>query len=315
MWFIVSEIMKIKRVTSGVFIAVAGVLMFSAKAVLVKLCYQYELSDGLPMDEVTILMLRMGFAFPFFIGVGLFKTSKEQGSIKLQFHHVWKIVILGVLGYYGASYFDFLGLKTIDASLERLILFVYPTVTVLLSAVFLKKPITMRQVLAILITYVGILIVFMPSVLNNVQTVDVFGVCMVVCSGVAYATYLVASQHFVGIIGTVRFTTAAMLVSCVSVAIHYCFDSRSNIWGLDYHVYVYAFLMAVFSTVIPSYMISEAIKRIGAGKVSIIGSLGPISTIFLSVLLLGEQISIWFVLGGAVVIGGVVWLNLQKAKS
>lgn len=293
--------------TPGILIAIIGVLLFSAKAVLVKLCYTYG------VDPVTILMLRMGFALPVFIVIGFLKS--EKGKEPITFKSLLAIIGLGVLGYYGASYFDFLGLKYIDASLERLILFVYPTAVVFLSFIFLKKKIQKKQLLAILITYFGLAIVFLPNILGQNYESDIFGITMIVLSALTYASYLVASQYFVPRFGTVRFTTAAMIVSCLVVAIHYSLDKNANVFDLPIMVYVYGFLMAIFSTVIPSYLISEAIKRIGASKVAIIGSLGPVSTISLSILLLGESLNIYQLLGGLIIIFGVVWLNYNKSSS
>lgn len=291
---------------SGVLIAITGVLLFSAKAVLVKLCYTYN------VDTVSILMLRMGFALPIFVVIGIFKSEKGKEPIDLK--ALLSIIGLGVLGYYGASYFDFLGLKYIDASLERLVLFVYPTAVVLLSLVFLKKKIQKKQLLAILITYFGLAIVFFPGLFGREYRSDAFGVTMIVLSALTYASYLVASQYFVPKFGTVRFTTAAMIVSCIVVAIHYSLDVDADVFGLPKMVYVYGFVMAIFSTVIPSYLISEAINRLGASKVAIIGSLGPVSTISLSILFLGESLNIYQILGGVIIIFGVVWLNYSKSS-
>ena len=296
-----------KRVSSGFLIALTGVLLFSAKAVLVKLCYQHE------VDTVSVLMLRMGLALPFFIVIGFFK--KEKDKEKLNFKSLLIIICLGVLGYYGASYFDFLGLKYVDASLERLILYIYPTVVVILSAIVFRKKISRKQMLSILITYVGVLVIFLPVLTEKEIKVSFFGVNMIVLSAITYASYLVASQYFVPKFGTVRFTTAAMIVSCIMVIVHYLFDSQANVFGLDKEVYFYGVLMAVFSTVLPSYLISEGIKRISASKVSIIGSLGPVSTISLSILLLGEEPNKFYYIGGVIIIAGVVWLNLEKAKN
>ena len=291
----------------GILIAIIGVLLFSAKAVLVKLIYTYNI------DAVSVLMLRMGFALPVFIVIGAYKSEKDKEP--LTFKSLLAIIGLGVLGYYGASYFDFLGLKYIDASLERLILFVYPTAVVFLSLIFLKKKIQKKQMLAILITYIGLLVVFLPNLSGNNYESDIFGISMIVLSALTYASYLVASQHFVPRFGTVRFTTTAMIVSCIVVAIHYLLDKNATIFGLDIMVYVYGFLMALFCTVIPSYLISEAIKRIGASKVAIIGSLGPVSTISLSIILLDESLNMYQIFGGLIIIIGVVWLNYNKSSS
>jgi drug/metabolite transporter (DMT)-like permease len=217
------------------------------------------------------------------------------------------------LGYYGASYFDFLGLQYVDASLERLILFSYPTFVVLMSTFVYKKKISLKQWIAISITYIGICIIFLPVLLEKDIKYSLFGVAMIGISAITYASYLVASEHFVPKFGTVRFTTFAMIVSCLMVIIHFALDSNAHILNLPHKVYLYGLIMAVFCTVLPSYLISEGILQIGASKVGILGSIGPVSTISLSVLILGETLTIYQILGGSIIVFGVVWLNYSKS--
>ena len=291
---------------SGVLIAFGGIFLFSAKAILVKMCYiDYQI------DTISMLMLRMGFSLPLFLVIGFFKNEKDKAP--LDFSALWKITALGVLGYYGASYFDFSGLQYIDASLERLILFSYPTVVVLLSALVYKQKISKKQMIAILITYFGMCIIFLPALMYKDIKYSAFGVLMIVLSAITYASYLVASQHFVPKFGTVRFTTLAMVISCLMVILHYSLDTQASVVGLPSKLYLYGFLMAVFCTVLPSYMISEGIRQIGASKVGILGSVGPVATIGLSILILKETLNIYQVLGGVIIILGVVWLNYTKS--
>lgn len=293
---------------SGVLIAFTGIFLFSAKAILVKKCYlDFEI------DTVTMLALRMGFSLPFFLIIGFFKSEKDKAP--MDFSAIWKILALGILGYYGASYFDFLGLQYIDASLERLILFSYPTIVVLLSTLVFKQKISTKQAIAIAITYFGMCVIFLPAFLHKEIKYSGFGILMIVFSAITYASYLVASQHFVPKFGTVRFTTAAMSVSCLMVLLHFGLDPNAHIIGLPTELYIYGFLMAVFCTVLPSYMISEGIRQIGASKVGILGSVGPVATIALSILILGETLNVYQVIGGAIIIFGVVWLNYSKAKA
>jgi len=303
--FFIGKKMK-KSDLIGFAIAITGVLLFSAKAVLVKLCYEFR------VDTISVLMLRMSFSLPVFIIIGLFKSEKGKEPLTIK-SFLW-LVGFGVLGYYGASYFDFQGLQYIDASLERLILFVYPTIVVLLSALVLKSKLEGKQFIAIAITYIGLLVIFLPNFIVTDVEVSVLGIVLILLSALTYASYLVASQFFVPKFGTVRFTTYAMVISCVVVMIHYFLDEDASVIGLHWKVYLYGFLMAIFCTVIPSYLISEGIKRINASRVAIIGSLGPVSTISLSILLLGESLNMYQVLGGVVIVSGVVWLNLQKNK-
>jgi len=299
------KIMK-KNQQVGVLYAVIAVLLFSSKAVVVKLSY----AEG--VDTITALMLRMGFSLPIFLVVGFFKSEKGKEKLTLT-NSLW-IIGLGVLGYYAASYFDFKGLTYLDASLERLILFIYPTIVVILSAVVFRKKIGLTQGIAIMISYVGLAVIFLPDLLQKETNFNYLGVTLILLSAFTYASYLVASQHFIPKIGTTRFTTLAMVVSCFCVIIHYLIVSDLSIFQLDTNLYLFGIYMAVIATVIPAYLVSSAIEKIGSSRLAIIGCLGPVSTITLSVFFLGEEITLNQMIGGIIIIAGVVWINLQKAK-
>lgn len=298
-----------KRELVGVLLAVIGVICFSAKAVFVKLAYQYGI------DTVSLLLLRMGFALPFYMVILTINKIKDPKPIP--FKTFMLVVFLGFIGYYLASFFDFKGLNYITASLERLILFVYPTFVVLLSAIFLKTKLQAKSWVAILITYIGVAVVFVPGFfVSEQEAVNPLGVGLIVLSALTYASYLVGSQHVISTLGTVVFTSLAMLVSVVCVLVHFgtTIDDFSTILDYPKEVYFLGLAMAFVSTVIPSFLISEGINRLGASRVAIIGSLGPVSTIVLSLLFLGEFITAYQVFGAVIIIGGVVWLNLKKGK-
>lgn len=282
--------------------ALAGVVAFSAKAVLVKLCYQYH------VDALTVLLLRMAFALPFYIVITVvdaYRTPSERlsGTDKL-----W-IVALGLLGYYMSSFLDFSGLRYIPAGMERLILFVYPTIVVVLSKYMFGKPVTRRQLIAIGITYVGIVAAFGGKFGTGVSDGTVTGAALVFGAAVSYAFYLAGSGSIIPRVGIVRFTGYAMMVSCAAVIANYALTGTSDILHLPPPVYGYTLVMAVFSTVLPTYLISAATSKIGASSVSILGSAGPFLTVGLEVLLLGETVGVFQVLGTAIVIAGIVYLN------
>ena len=226
------------------------------------------------------------------------------------------IFFLGLAGYYLASLLDFKGLTLITASLERLILFSYPTIVLILSAVFLKKKITRAQLISILITYLGIAIIFFDR--NGITDGDnrdlMIGSMFVAMSAVAYAGYLVGTNSLITKVGNKRLTTYSMLVSCLAVIIHYLSVSSLDLFNYPIEVYLLSFLMAVIATVIPSFLINEGIKRIGAPNVSIIGSLGPVSTITLSMIFLGEMLTLVQFGGALVIISGVAIISRSKAK-
>lgn len=282
----------------GVLLVFVGAFLFSGKAVLVKLSYRHE------VDSVTLLTLRMIFSLPFYIVIVLIANAKTNTADVSRDNWV-KIVFLGIIGYYLASYFDFAGLKYITAGLERLILFIYPTLVVVISSVWFKKPIRSKEVVSLGLTYGGISLV----VLNDIsfyQNDVLKGSVLIFFSALTYAIYLIGSGKLIPVIGTVRFTAYAMIISTIAVLLHYFVAENVNIFNLDREVYILAVLMAVFATVIPSFLISEGIRMIGSSSASIVGSIGPVSTIVLAYIFLGEKITLYQILGTLLVLAGVL---------
>ena len=291
----------------GFGLATLGVLLFSTKAVMVKLGYQYD------VDAITMLFLRMLIAFPIYLTITLVDLQRNKGSRpKLTGRQLVWLIFLGALGYYVASFFDFLGLTYVSASLERLILFTYPTFVVLLAWIFLKQRIQSYQLIAILITYFGMLVMFSGSLFGGGLAVHWGGVFLIVMSALTYAGYLVGSQELIKQVGTARFTGIAMIVACLSVMLHFVLTSDVDLTTIPSRVYLLGFLMAVFATVIPSYLISMAIQRIGASNMSIIGALGPVSTIVLAMIFLNERLTTEQVIGAVIIVSAIVWMNLRR---
>lgn len=293
-----------KQFWLGIGIGILGVALFSSKAVMVKLAYQYN------VDAITILLLRMLFAFPFYLVIA-FKYNKGNQPITKK-DYGW-LLLFGLVGYYLASYFDFVGLSYIKASLERIVLFLYPTIVLILNRIFLKKPITKVQVLAILLTYIGVVIAFVDELEftgNNIYK----GVFFIVLSAITYASYLVGSGWLIPKFGVAKFTANAMLISCFSVFIHFAVVSDVNLLGLPWQVYTYGFLIAFFSTVIPSFLVSKSIKMISSSNFAIVAGVGPISTIILATIFLDEKLTFLQMIGALVVITGIVILSLKKEK-
>ncbi len=291
--------------SSAILIAIAGIVLFSSKAVMVKLAYRYDI------DAVSLLLLRMLFALPFYLTVAAIK--KPSNPELIQKRDYWWLIGFGIIGYYLASYFDFLGLQYIKASLERVILFIYPTLVLIISRVFLKTRITKRQVMAILISYLGIVITFGQELtFAGEQSSLILGGVLIFLSALTYASYIAGSGWLIPKFGSVTFTSYAMIVSCLFVIGHY-FVANGFVWS-EYPIEVYylGFAMAIIATVIPSYLISYAIKGLGASDFAIFGSIGPISTIILAYIFLGEALTSLQLVGTMVVIIGVVWLTSDK---
>ena len=297
--------MKSKReFTYGVLLGILGIVLFSSKAVMVKLGYRYKI------DAISLLLLRMLFSFPFYVVTAIIYTKREKEISNTKKDYLW-LIFIGIVGYYLASLFDFIGLQYIKASLERVILFMYPTVVLLLNKIFLKKPITKYQKLAILITYVGIFITF-GSELSIAGDNVLFGAFMIVLSAITYASYLVGSGWLIPRFGVMRFTAYAMLVSCICVFIHYGITNKMDLLNYPWQVYTLGFCIAFFATVIPSFLVSQSIKMISSSNFAVVAGLGPISTIILAVIFLGESLTWLQVLGTVIVISGILIISRTK---
>ncbi len=293
----------------GGLIAMIGAILFSTKAVLVKLAYQYDI------DAVSLLMLRMLFSLPVFLIIGLTALRRDtSGQANLK-DNLWKVTVLGLFGYYLASYLDLSGLKYIDASLERIILFIYPTLVVMLSYIIYKIPIRRIQVVAIIITYIGIIIAFRANLDVSKSSEVVTGALFVLGSAVSYSLYLVGTGDLSVKLGTKVYTSISMSIAAFAIIIHNSIVNGFNLMEFVPQVYVYALMISIFSTIIPSYLIVEGIRRVGASNSSIIGSIGPISTIILAIVFLDEKISLIQGLGSVVVIIGVILVIVNKEAS
>ncbi len=291
----------------GVFLILVGAICFSVKAIVIKMAYQTQI------DPLTLLTLRMGFSLPFFMVVPfVFATKSQTQSIPKS---DWiKLIALGILGYYVASIFDFWGLKYITAGLERLILFVYPTLVVIISYFIYKTKIGSTAVWALVSTYFGILIIF--SDINLTQNIDIQkGSFFIFVSAFAYAAYLVGSGSLITKMGSILFNSYAMIASCIAVMVHFAIAQPSNIFQLDIQTYSFALFIAIFCTVIPTFLVAEGMRLIGAGKASIIASIGPCATIFLGYIFLNEAITWIEILGTVFVLGGVVMISVNKTAT
>ncbi len=296
-----------KTFVYGILLGVLGIVLFSSKAVMVKLAYRYQ------VDAISILLLRMVFSFPFYVVIAFLYRNKKNEETVTNKDYLW-VVAFGLVGYYLASYFDFVGLTYIKASLERIILFIYPTVVLLLNKIFLKKPISNVQTGAILLTYLGIIIAFGTEV--SISGNDTYlGGFFIILSAITYASYLVGSGWLIPKFGVVKFTSYAMIISCFSVFIHYGLTYKGDIFTLPWQVYLLGFLIAIFATVIPSYLVSASIKMINSSNFAVIAGFGPISTIVLAAIFLNEKLTLLQILGALVVIIGILIVSLKSNKS
>ena len=281
----------------GAGLALLAALGFSLKAIFVKLAYPYG------VDAITLLALRMGFSLPVFIWVG-FHQRKSGGELD---RRDWgRLFVLGCLGYYGASILDFWGLQYISAGLERLILFTYPTLTILIGILFQGKPFTRREGIAVVLCYSGIGFAFMHDLgLNEARDVWIGG-GLVFASSISYALYLSGSAPMIGRLGALRFSALATLVSSAVTLLHFGLVQPFSAFIQPLPVYGWGLAMALFATVIPVFAQAAAIRRLGAGQASLIAMVGPILTIGFGWWLLDESISVAQLGGAGLVVIGIL---------
>lgn len=289
----------------GVIFALLAAVGFSGKAILVKLAYLDH------VDAVTLLALRMLFSVPVFIGVAVWAAYRHAEPLNT--HDRLLVLALGLLGYYLSSLLDFMGLQYISAGLERLILFLYPTMTVILAAVIYRRTIGRKIMMALALSYAGIALVFLHDVGTQQQGI-LLGASLVFLSTLSYSLYLVGAGHAIRRIGTTRFTAYAMIVASAACLMHFGATHPLAALDLPTRVYWLALAMAVFSTVLPVFLLSYAIRRIGSGSASLIGSVGPVSTVFMAYLFLGEHISLLQIAGSTLVLAGVLVVSMHTRR-
>ncbi len=287
---------------SGLALAAAGSIAFSAKAIIIKLAYRHG------VDAVTLIMFRMLFSLPLFVALAWWAG---RGKPPLTRHDYAVVGGLGFSGYYLASFLDFAGLQYISASLERLILYLNPTLVLALSVLLFKQRVSARQLLALALSYAGVLAVFgHEAVATGVHSV--WGTVLVFCSAVAYAVYLVYSQAHVKRLGALRLTGWATSVACVLCILQFLLVKPLAAADLAPAVLWLSLLNATLCTFAPVVMVMLAVERLGATVTAQTGMIGPISTIAMGVLILGEPLNLWIGLGTLLVLSGV-WL-LAKAR-
>ena len=300
---------------TGLALGAVGAMLFSTRAILIKLAYAYQ------VDPITFLTLRMVFSLPFFLAAAVWAQRRgatawaQRGgaaSDAVSRRDAWQIIGLGLLGYYFASYVDFAGLQFISAALSRLIQFLNPTLIIIIMALFFARRIVAREVAAMAVCYAGIALCVAHDVrLSGNLGVTALGASLSFLSALCYAVYLILSNGLITRIGSLRFTAYAMTVSCVAVIVHFLMVHPLGTLNLPWPVLMYGLIMALLCTVLPVFMVSEANRRIGPAQVGILSSLGPVATLALGFILLAESITLTQVAGMALVLSGA-WLLSRK---
>ena len=291
-----------KPLWPGLLLAIAGSIAFSGKAIIVKLAYRYG------VDAVTLIMYRMLFALPMFLALSWWAGRGRPALTRRD----WVTILgLGFSGYYLASFLDFAGLAYITASLERLILYLNPTIVLALGFVLFKRQVNRKQLLALAVSYSGVLLVFGHEVTFAGANVAL-GAALVFGSAVSYAVYLVYSGEEVKRLGALRLTGLATTVACLLCIAQFFILRPVAAMQVAPEVIWLSVLNATLCTFAPVLMVMMAIERIGATMAAQTGMIGPLSTILMGVAILGEPFTAWVAAGTLLVLAGI-WL-LARAR-
>ncbi len=300
----------------GFSVALTAAILFSTKAIIVKKAFA-----NLHADPVSLLALRMLFALPFYL-IAAFVVSSKEGNRRMNRKEWGFTILLGLFGYYLSSLFDFIGLQYISAGLERLILFLYPSFVVLINVFVFREKIHRNQAVALLLTYVGIGIAYAGELkMDAGNPMFTIGTLLIFLCSITYAIFIAGSGKMVQKIGAAKFTAYAMLSAVAGVLTHYAvvnvfthdrmLQDRAGI-SMDNQLWHYGLLLAIVATVLPTFLISFAMKKIGASNVAIISSIGPVSTILQAHYFLGEPVFASQVIGTCLVLSGVLLLSWRK---
>jgi drug/metabolite transporter (DMT)-like permease len=287
---------------AGLAIAIFGAVLFSTKAIVAKLIYRYQ------VDAVILIAFRMLFSLPFFAAIALWKAKTEA---PLTNGDRGRIVVLGLIGYYLSSFLDFLGLQYISVGLERLILFLTPSFVLLIAVFFLKKKIGVLEWMALGTAYLGTVLVFIHDAKLGGANVAL-GSAFVLGSALSYALYLLVSGELVRRVGALRLVAYAMCVSSAACIFQFFVLRPASMLVQPAAVYGLSLVNAVLCTVLPVFLTMIAVARIGAASTSQAGMIGPVATLFLGAVILGEPITGIQLAGTALVLTGIYLLSRKK---
>ncbi len=290
---------------SGYLLAAFGAILFSTKGILIKLAY--GTGSGIAVDAVTLLAIRMCFAMPVYLVIGaLTWRERVQGGGALPTGRlVLLAALVGLLGYYLSSYLDFQGLVYLTAQFERLILYTYPVFVMILGALFFGGRLTRLGILALVVSYAGIATIFLDGGSGQGDHVAL-GVALVLGSAFTFALYQLIAKSLITQVGSRMFTCIAMTSASIGVLAHFiAWKGASALFALPAHIVLIGALLGIFATVLPSFMLNAALERIGAEAVAMIGTLSPVATIAMAIVILGEPFTLTDALGTVLVIAGV----------
>lgn len=301
----------------GFVCGVVGAILFSTKAIFIKLGYGVE---GTVPDPISLLTLRVLFALPAYILglVWLSRQAKRKGTVRPTLKSITPAFFLGMLGYYVCSLLDFVGLQYITAQLERLLLFTYPAFVLLLGAMFFGKPVSLKGILCILLAYSGILVIFWGGDIAIGENVA-FGSVLILLTAVFFALFQLLAKTTIDKIGSLYFTCYGMIGATTAILVHFVIvngtQSLAHIGQYSQNIYLIGFMLGVFGTIFPTFLVNIALGRIGPQRVAILGMLSPIATIGLAIGLLGEPFGLYDGIGTALTVIGIALYTFVSRKT
>jgi drug/metabolite transporter (DMT)-like permease len=299
-----------RRLSIGYAMAAGGAILFSMKAIIVKLAY------GLDVDPETLLALRMGFSLPFYLGVGFLAIRPRRHKLAAipSLRLTVRAALVGALGMWVASYADFLGLQYISAQFERLILLTYPMFVVLFGATFFGERVRPRALIALGVSYVGLGLIFLSENVSAEGSNVALGAGFVLIGAIAFAMYQLLAKQTIDAIGPKLFTCIGMTGASLAAFAGFFAHHHASDLVVTGTLLFYAVLVAIASTVLPTFLMSAALHRISAQANATIGILSPVSTILLAALILGERLTAAGIAGMALVFCGVGWFTFAERR-
>jgi drug/metabolite transporter (DMT)-like permease len=297
----------------AVLLGIFGAILFSSKAILVKLTYRIE-----PIDATTMLTLRLLFALPFYLTSLALQSRKD--AILLKSKDWFWLIFMGLVGFYASAWLDFAGLKYVPAAIERLILFIYPSIVLLVTAVVFKQKINRYQYIALLLTYFGIALAVGEEARRSSTNITPLsnsdfwkGSLLVFGCALTYSLYILIGGRIIQRLGAIRVTNWAMIFATIGIFIHFLlYYEIKYLFRFSNHLYFTILIMSFLATVLPSYLLSWSIRQIGADNAAIINCVGPVSTLLQAFFFLGEPITIVQLLGTIFVLWGVLLIGNHK---
>lgn len=299
---------QISDLTAGFLFGIGSAALFAIRPIFVKLVY----AQGI--DPTTLIAFRMLFSFPIYALMLVFLLRDPEKRARLSLNNVLACSTIGLFGYYAASFLDLLGLQYVTTQLGRMILYVYPTMVVVLGALMFGEKINMRMLVSLAITYTGVAIIFGHD-LNQFGSDVTTGALFILGSALAFSIYLIFSKRYINELGSRVFTCVALISASLGIFIHYAVTRSINTPQVNAEGLFWILVIAIFCTVIPTFFTTAAVARIGANKTGIVAMVGPAFTSTFAIIILSEAFTVYHALGIAITVLGVWYLHREKQKT